>query len=293
MCGIFGYIGVLGDKISLEIAKNLLQLLVHRGQDASGLAWVDEYGMHRDSKAKGAPFQIKTNGEFTDCFIGSTRYPTYGIRFGDLKVDKFAQPFSYQSSLGSLSLCHNGQISNIGQLTYETFLSDAEFITFKVGKLLDETNDLVTTLIKLSSELDGAYSIVGILGKRLFAFRDPRGIRPIVTGSNGSIHVVASESLVLQQAGITNIRNLKPGELMICDSDGSPPEFIQIVSPKKSTPCMFEWVYFASAASDIDKRNVYTTRLSLGKELAILIKAKNIDFDYITPIPDTSKTACN
>ena len=288
MCGV---IGLQGNHIQLEQAKGLLQLLIHRGQDASGLAWVDQYGVHRDSKNKGAPSGISIPKDESNVIIGSTRYPTFGTRKGELPVEKFAQPFSYQTKLGPLSLCHNGQITNMNQLTDQNYYSDAEFITFKLGQLIDKTGDLTQALVTMSHELDGAYSIVGILGKILFAFRDPRGIRPIVVGYQNGLHAASSESLVLQQAGITEFRNLNPGEVMICQDIQAPPVFIQAVKSEKHAHCMFEYVYFASAASRMENKNIYQVRIRLGEELGQLLDQQSLELDYVIPVPDTSKTA--
>ncbi len=284
MCGV---IGICGKEIKLRHAKSLLQLLVHRGQDASGLAWIDENGMHRLSKVKGQPSQIPINGEVSPSIIGSTRYPTYGNRKGEVNVEKFAQPFTYNTTNGSLTICHNGQITNIGNLTNEKFHSDAEFIAKYLGQLIDEKQSLIEASRTLLKNLDGAYSIVGIYDGKMFALRDPNGIRPMVYGMKDNVFVVASESLVLQQAGLTEYHEVPRGHLLIYENE---PEIIGL-DEKSPSPCMFEFVYFASAASTIEKRSVYATRLKLGKFLGQQIRKKNLDIDFVVPVPDTSKTA--
>ncbi len=284
MCGV---IGVCGIEIDLTQARSLLQLLVHRGQDASGLAW-EQSKLHCLSKVKGQPITIPIETVTVTNVIGSTRYPTYGSRNGEVDVNRFAQPFSVDTELGKLSLCHNGQVTNIRQLTQQEYQSDAEFITVRLGELINETKDLKEASSKLLKELDGAFSIVGILGDSMFAIRDPRGIRPFVYGSIGYGYVFSSESIVLQQAGVKNTSDVPPGSLMVY-SDKS--LTIHHLIEEKRFPCMFEFVYFTSAASIIESRNVYTVRLELGRLLGEQLKQKGLKVDYVIPVPDTSKTA--
>jgi len=147
-------------------------------------------------------------------------------------------------------------------------------------------------LHKLVDELDGSYSLVGMFGESLISFRDPRAIRPLVYGFNGEHYVFSSESIVLQQAGVEDVHDVEPGQLVVVDQDGL--HLHQIVESKNIAHCFFEYVYFANSVSIIDKKNVYQTRLRLGEVLADQLKEQGIDnkIDYIVPVPDTSKAAC-
>ncbi len=285
MCGVLGIQG----EIQLAAAKSLLQLLVHRGQDASGLVWVDSYKVQKRSKAKGPPATIEIDDELALCVIGSTRYPTLGNRRGHVPKDKFAQPFSYQTKYGTLSLAHNGNITNMAEISEKKFQSDAELITELLGQKIDEEGSLELGLTAISRILDGAYSIVGILGNDLFCFRDSRAIRPLVFGKSSTHAVFASESICLQQAGVDVIEDVKPGEMILVTPELKVTRK-QLVVPENISHCFFEYVYFASSVSDLEGRNVYATRLQLGAELAS--ELKGIDVDYIVPVPDTSKAAC-
>ncbi|MCY3412324.1 MAG: amidophosphoribosyltransferase [Candidatus Heimdallarchaeota archaeon] len=287
MCGVLG----IYNKLPLTIAKTLLNGLINRGQDASGLVWIDSYGVHQSSKYKGVPMGIKVPSESSTRVIGSTRYPTAGDREGNAEVHKFAQPFSYQTKKGTLSIAHNGNITNIKELTSEKFQSDAEFITLRLGALINETENLEYALIKLTEELDGAYSLVGILGEDMFCFRDPRGIRPLIYGTNGIQHYISSESSVLQQARCQTMYDLNAGELLYIQNN----EVIrkQLVKAEKIAHCYFEYVYFAGSASTIDERNVYSVRLMLGKNLGLQVTEKQLELDFVIPIPDTSKAAAS
>ena len=75
MCGVLGING----SSTLGEGKVLLQMLTHRGQDASGLAWISEKNdLLRIVKRDSYPDLLEINGETeTHQLIGSTRYPTF------------------------------------------------------------------------------------------------------------------------------------------------------------------------------------------------------------------------
>jgi amidophosphoribosyltransferase len=287
MCGVLGVKG----KTTLEQGKILLQMLTHRGQDASGLAWVSENNSKLSiSKIDAYPDLLKVSDDEKAIFlVGSTRYPTFGTRTNFKNVDNFAQPFSVKSKYGTLVIVHNGNTTNLSQLTSRKYESDANFIVDFLGDLLDKNKgDIKLSVKNFMDNIDGSYSIIGLLGKTLFTFRDPKGIRPLVIGKNGSLTVIASESVVLQNMGITEFDDVKPGELIIFSENSL--ERAQLCKSDHAH-CMFEYVYFANPCSVIENQLVYDIRLSLGRELSHRIQQDDIEIDYIVPVPDTSRPA--
>lgn len=176
---------------------------------------------------------------------------------------------------------------------------EAEHLTF------DQICSAVNEIFK---RVNGSYSIVSMIADHgLVAFRDPYGIRPLVWGKrkvkrsedlvgaldSGEAHMIASESVSLSFLGYDVVRHLEPGEVLFIDMKGN--VHSRVLDNRGARQCMFEWVYFASPESVIDRVPVYGSRIQLGKKLARQIKQKfeerKIDADIIVPIPETSRIA--
>jgi amidophosphoribosyltransferase len=135
-----------------------------------------------------------------------------------------------------------------------------------------------------------------VLNEGLVAMRDPNGIRPLVIGTreagNKIEYMVASESVALNAAGFSLMRDILPGESIYISQNG---DFYshQCVKPKTYTPCIFEFVYFARPDSIIDGMSVYKSRLRMGEFLAqrIIEKGLHHEVDVVIPIPDTSRSS--
>lgn len=307
MCGILGIVGKTNVNQALYDALIVLQ---HRGQDAAGIVTC------KDNKL----FLRKDNGLVRDVFhtrhmqrlvgnygIGHVRYPTAGS-----SSSAEAQPFYVNSPYG-ITLAHNGNLTNVEQLSKEIYASDLRHVnTTSDSEVLlnafahelaksktlhlapDDIFDAVTALYR---RCRGGFAVVSmILGHGIVAFRDPHGIRPIVYGHRqtelGTEYMVASESVALDVSGFTLIRDLAPGEALYITENG---ELFtkQCVAVEKFTPCIFEYVYLARPDSIMDGISVYKSRLKMGEKLAekILRERPDHDIDVVIPIPDTSRTS--
>ncbi|KAI9148603.1 amidophosphoribosyltransferase [Blastocladiella emersonii ATCC 22665] len=313
MCGIVGVL--LADhkaQASAEICE-ALGILQHRGQDAAGIITCGE---------KGRLYQCKGNGMVRDIFsadklrglcgymgVSHVRYPTAGS-----SSTSEAQPFYVNSPYG-ISLAHNGNLTNAGEL--REFLdtvahrhintdSDSELLLNmladnlqRTGKIRIDEDDLFTAIQTLYTQVRGGYACVAMLaGFGLIAFRDPNGIRPCVYGKRatptGTDYMVASESVCLSSLEYDSMVDLAPGEAIIITKAGTFSRR-QLVSPARPfTPCIFEYVYFARPDSIIDGVSVYKARLAMGEALAHEVVRKmgpDSDIDVVIPVPDTSRVA--
>jgi len=314
MCGIVGLIGTPDAAREAFLGLTTLQ---HRGQDAAGILTYDSSGFHQ-VKNIGLVESVFTrenmSGLTGNLAVGHARYSTIGK--GDL-IDCQPLLLSYPFGLG---MVHNGNIVNCHQLSKELRTqnrrhllthSDTEVVLnlfaeglagFPNGIGSSELNfeHICYSISEIFKRVNGSYSIVTLVADQgMVAFRDPFGIRPLIWGKktllNGrEAHMVASESVALSFLGYQVVRDILPGEVLFVDMDGK--VWTKLLQKQKEAKhCMFEWVYFASPESEIDKTAVYGARIQLGKSLARLIKKqlveKNIHADLIVPIPETSRIA--
>ena len=308
MCGIIGIVG--HDAVNHQL-YDALTLLQHRGQDAAGIATCHEGrlimrkgpGLVRD--VFGSAHMQQLTGNFG---IGHVRYPTAGT-----SAVAESQPFYVNSPYG-IVMGHNGNLTNADTLKQELFESDLRHINTRSDSevLLNvfahelaeqrpsmhlDPEQFFRTVAAVHRRCNGAYAVIGmIVGRGVFAFRDPLGIRPAIIGERhtdaGTEVAVASESVALQGLGFSIVRDIEPGEAVFIDTDGRI-HSRQCADQPRLTPCIFEYVYLARPDSIIDNISVYKARLRMGEKLAgkILREWPDNDIDVVIPIPDTSRTS--
>lgn len=308
MCGIIGIVGT--ESVSTRLYDGLT-LLQHRGQDAAGIATSHE-GRLVLRRGAGLVRDVFRSGDMQrleGCMgIAHVRYPTAGTS-GQAE----SQPFYVNSPYG-IVMGHNGNLTNSEVLQKELFESDLRHINTRsdsevlLNVFAHELQDLkpttnltadmiFTTVAAVHRRCKGAYAVIGmIVGRGVFAFRDPLGIRPAVIGERvtdaGTEYCVASESVALQGLGFTLLRDVAPGEAVYIDREGNL-HCQQCAENPASSPCIFEYVYLARPDSIIDNISVYKSRLRMGETLArrILLERPEHDIDVVIPIPDTSRTS--
>ena len=308
MCGI---IGIAGSDAANTFLYDGLTLLQHRGQDAAGIATTDA----------GKLFMRKGAGLVRDVFqqrhmerlpgqmgIGHVRYPTAGS-----SASAEAQPFYVNSPYG-LVMGHNGNLTNADELNRELFESDLRHINTssdsevllnvfahelqaQISSNTLSAAEIFDTVREVHKRCRGGYAVIGmVLGRGLFAFRDPTGIRPLILGkreNDGHTEfALASESVALRGIGFELVRDVAPGEAVFIDLAGNL-QIEQCCEEVSHAPCIFEFVYFARPDSIIDDISVYKSRLRMGEKLAgkILRERPDNDIDVVIPIPDTSRTS--
>ena len=308
MCGIIGIVGSDSVKHSLYDALMLLQ---HRGQDAAGIATCDNNRLVM-RKGPGLARDVFRNEDMQrlsgSMGIGHVRYPTAGT-----SATAESQPFYVNSPFG-IVMGHNGNLTNTDTLKQELFESDLRHINTRSDSevLLNvfahelqavkpstqvTSNDIFKTVEAVHKRCQGAYAVIGLLvGRGVFAFRDPWGIRPMVIGKRdtekGAEYAIASESVALQGIGFTLVRDVAPGEAVFIDANGNF-DSRQCAESPRLVPCIFEYVYLARPDSIIDNVSVYKARLRMGETLAkkIIREWPENDIDVVIPIPDTSRTS--
>jgi amidophosphoribosyltransferase len=300
MCGVIGIIGL--KDVSRHLYHGLI-MLQHRGQDSAGIITCDDGGFHI-KKGRGLVTDVFGPIDFSilegDTGIGNVRYPT----IGSLKKEDI-QPFTLNSPV-KMGITHNGNLVNAKELKEQLMRKnrevksdcDTEVILNVFADALEVSSGLSPENIfeavgKTMEILDGSYSEIVILDGGLLAFRDPRGIKPLVLGKkkteSGDSYMLASETTVLNTLGFDFVRNIEPGEAVFIDRNLH--VHSKILAGAEKAHCMFEWVYFSSADSVNEDINVYRSREKLGKELANLWKQERRKVDIVVAVPDTSRPA--
>lgn len=316
MCGVMGIIGA--EKAALEVFLGL-SVLQHRGQDAAGISSYDSLSEPSLNLLKGLGLvnrvfnQDQVEQLKGSIALGHTRYATVGKK-GDLRN---IQPMITNFPL-PLALCHNGNLVNYFDLK-ESLKKDEGFsplsgsdleiiIRIFISNLIKNGNglnpptvtkeELAQAAFQVQERCVGAYSIVGFLGDQiLFGFCDPHGIRPLVFGKrieNGKeSFAFSSEDSGLNFLGFERLFDVEPGEFVAVDQKGQ--VLRKKLNQKPLKACMFEWVYFAGAESQIRSLPVYRSRLELGRSLGRMIQedlvTNKIHIDFVSPVPETSRTA--
>ena len=267
-----------------------MRVLQHRGQESAGIA-VYNNGI-KVIKGMGLAHQALKPEDVRnlkgDRGIGHVRYSTYGS-----STIENAQPIVVSTNYGDIALCHNGEIVNADKIMDElkkkgwAFItsSDSEIAVRLLANDIANTGDPVKSLKNLMSLLQGSFSMTLMIDNRVFAIRDPLGIRPLCIGRTKVGYAAASESVVFDTLGGEFIRDVEPGEII----ELLPGEARSTKTglAKGRAHCMFEWVYIARADSTIEGKLVYEVRRRIGQKLA---KEHPVDADVVVPIPDSGRS---
>ncbi len=265
MCGI---IGVSGIPDAARLTYLGLYALQHRGQESAGIVAIDRDGSARAERGMGLVSETfdedlldEMRGEVA---VGHTRYSTTGST-----VLANAQPCSVNTRCGTLAIAHNGNLTNATELKRElvekgaifTSSSDTEVLVHLIAR--SEAETVEGQIRDALEQVEGAYSLVIVAGRSLYAVVDSRGFRPLVMGRLGTGMVVASETCALDLVGASIACELEPGDFVKID-DGRVTELPRL-SPRPVSRCVFELVYFARPDSTVFGESVDRVRRELGR----------------------------
>ncbi len=289
MCGIFG---ISGHPNAAALTHLGLYSLQHRGQESAGIVAVKDGTVHA----------IRAMGLVSDQFspdrmatlvgpmaMGHTRYSTAGS-----STIENAQPALVRFKGGHIALAHNGNLVNANELraTLEDdgsiFSSDAdsEVVVHRLAKSKQTRPE--EKLAEALDGVEGAYSLLVLIGDTLVAARDPYGWRPLVMGRLNGALVFASETCAMDIVGATVEREVQPGEIIAVAPDGSM-RTVQREPAKQLHRCVFEYVYFARPDSRVFGGSVDRARRALGRRLAQEHPAPGADLVFA--VPDSSNSA--
>lgn len=289
-CAVFGIIAPPDAKQTGPEAARLtfygLWALQHRGQESSGIVSSDGERLYRHA----GPGLVATVYREEDLerlpghmAIGHNRYSTSGGT-----ADRYNQPLVDEKR--GFAFAHNGNLPDTSQL--EAFLNgrgvrldnhnDSSMMMTAIGCYMDDGLDLVDAIKQAYPLFTGVFSAVVMDNKRLIAFRDGCGIRPLSIGRLNDIYVVASETCAFDTVGADTLRDIEPGELVVIDEHGVKSH--QAV-PGQNKLDIFEMVYLARPDSVLSGRRVDLVRQDFGRVMA---KEYPIKADVVIPVPESA-----
>ena len=288
-CGVAG----IYSKELINIPHKLFYLLFaqqHRGQESAGISYLNGENVYC-YKDLGLVSQVLNRYLRKDISsnvgIGHVRYSTHG----GSKVEN-AQPLHVTCNKGEISIAHNGNISNAQDIRKELSdegaifqtTSDTELILHLISR--SRKSDIYEALDEVLSLIEGAFSFVLTYGKSLIGIRDPNGYRPLYLGYKDGMHVLVSETCALDSLGISEYREIEPGEVVIIDDNGVKSAFFN--KGQKRQHCVFEMIYFARPDSNLFSHSIYETRKKMGAALA---KLDNFEADMVISVPESGNVA--
>lgn len=295
MCAICGV--SLPDSVVSELGQTATYLVFHglkaqqsRGQDGSGMYAVGETGSvyHRGLGLVPDVYHDNDVLKFrAHLAIGHDRYSTKGPPSA---VN--LQPHVVDCCDGQIALASNGDIPNYHAYRQRVESPDRPFRSDNDGELLahlvaqayDQLGSMPQAIQKVMNTIDGAYSVVMTFRDSLFVFRDPRGIRPLVTCRlpQGG-HVFASETIAFDKIRgdrSTYDQVLAGAIIEVCRGE------LTVHQPGRpaSAACIFELMYFSRP----DTQGVSLYRRRVGWRLAHRIKHLELHHPVISAVPDSS-----
>jgi len=285
-----GVVAIAASEDAVPQLKRALRVIQHRGQEAAGIAAFSK-GQIIFLRGMGLVHEVLNGKEYDSLVgtrgIGHVRYSTTGS-----SCAQNCQPMTVTTVNGDVAIGHNGDLVNSASMRAKlqkdgwAFLTttDSEIIIRILANELKQGQDPVKAIRGTMRHLDGAYSIVIMVGDRIFGARDPLGFKPLCVGRLANGMCLASESAVFDILQGEFIRDIAPGEIVEITESGltSSP----MANPPRPAHCMFEWVYFARPDSVMDGREVYDVRKRLG---TILAKQQPADADVVIPVPDSGR----
>ncbi len=288
-CGVSGFFSAEPANLPEKLFYSLFSLQ-HRGQESAGISYREDGKTvtYKDLGMVSSVLSRYLNKERkSTAAIGHVRYSTRGGN----RIEN-AQPIAVTCNKGDIALAHNGNISNAGELhdrlrdagsIFQT-TSDTELILHMIA--LSRKDDFFGAFTETLEQLEGAFSMVLIHDDSMIAVRDPHGFRPLYIGEKDGLTAVASETCALETLKITEYRQVKPGEIIVIDAEGTRNSFLP--KAERTSQCIFELIYFARPDSRVFDESVHGTRKKMG---AALWECDPVKGDVVIPVPDSGNNA--
>lgn len=318
-CGLFGCVATGEWPTQMDVAQVVclgLIALQHRGQESAGIATSDGSGRQNFNVHKGMGL-ISTifNNDAMEKLrgnlgIGHTRYSTAA---SSSLVN--CQPFLVHTAYGPLSLAHNGELVNAGDLRSQVYDRGVGLSTHSDSELITQTlcldppggkgcrPDWPARIRHLMALTPLAYSLLIMDNDRIYGVRDLYGNRPLCLGrvipegsdpltcpdADAEAWVISSESCSFQSIGARYVREVLPGEIVELSRDGVK-SLATVERPAGQLPafCIFEFVYFSRPDTVYEGQTVYSVRKESGR---MLWRESPVEADVVSSVPESGTAA--
>jgi amidophosphoribosyltransferase len=279
-----------GDIAAAPLVYEILYATQHRGPEASGIA---------ATAADGTVNYRRKSGMVRDVYTDkSMRKLTGAVAIGQNKYTTDGDPKKHLQPVvdHDVALGHNGNLPVTEKLSDHlesknistAALNDSEMMGYTIASEVHDGNDFEDAIIKSYPLFRGAFSVVASHHGKMVAFRDKAGIRPLAIGKFADGYAVSSETCGLDIINADFVREVRPGEMVVFDQDGSIRSH-QIEEGEEKLD-MFEMVYFARHDSYLYGKRVKIVRKEFGRQLAMQHEPKYGETEdiIVVPVPDTS-----
>ncbi len=289
-CGVFGIIGTPDAGAITALGLHALQ---HRGQEAAGVVSCTGKKFHSE-RHLGLVSDHFSDARTIDNLkgvsaIGHTRYATQGDT-----ILRNVQPLYADLDRYGIAVAHNGNLTNAHALRHELvskgciFQSTSDSELFLQLTARSQYLSITDKFIDAIKTVEGAFAVVLLTPNTIIGARDPIGIRPLILGDFDGKPILCSETCALDMIGAKFVRDIEPGEVVICHDTGLVESRQVFPNTRRARPCIFELIYFARPNSIVDGKSVYSIRKRLGEQLA---REAPCDADLVSPIPDSGVPA--
>ena len=258
----------------------------HKGQAFGGIAVL---GKHPITHELDAQFKSK----FKEILI---EYAGAKSGIGVISADE-RQPLEVYSNFGKFSICMDGRIFNIEEITSDLLSKGASITQLcsnneeiqanpiaLAGKIIAEEKGIISGIERLFDMVEGSISVLLLNEKGIYAARTKYGQSPLIVGKKQDSLAVTGEPCAFKNLGYHSVRELEPGEIVLLTENG----LIEKNQPNnQSQICSFLWVYTGNPASTYERENVEIVRERCGRAIARRDMTDNIKIDFVSGVPDS------
>ena len=277
---------------ALQLVYDGLRMQQHRGQDGSGMAYVDCSGVVALKKTGlvSEVYDADWLGRTACNAIGHNRYATQGA---PSPINLQPQYAAY--GMKSVYVVSNGDLTNYRELRAELeaqgarFVSDndAECLAHILAQNLAQNDEPIEAICQVQARAVGAFSAAALIQGRIYVWRDKHGFRPLAfCHLPGRGVAVASETVAFDAIGgdMSTYQDVPANAIIELHRGGV---FVHSRGHVALNPCVFEWIYFARPDSMVFGLPVSLIRRRIGWQLSRNFPMST-DGLVVVPVPDSA-----